>query len=211
MNETITVYINQKPLILTNNEELYYAPPAEHYQRYIYCKYKSDEDISKLIAICELDQQLQVAMLFAADMKQLWKQFESHFELVTAAGGIVLNEKKEVLLIYRNEKWDLPKGKADAGETPEQTGIREVSEETGLQQLTIAKALPTSYHTYKEDKLNYLKTTYWYEMNGSSAEKLVPQAAEKITDIKWVAAADLTKYLSATYTSIASLIQLYTG
>jgi 8-oxo-dGTP pyrophosphatase MutT (NUDIX family) len=139
------------------------------------------------------------------------RQFESHFELVTAAGGIVLNEKKEVLLIYRNEKWDLPKGKAEVGETPEQTGLREVSEETGLQQLAINKVLPTSYHTYKEDKLNYLKTTYWYEMNGSSAEKLVPQAAEKITDIKWIATADLTKYLSATYTSIASLIQLYTG
>ncbi len=209
MTDTITVYVNQKPLVLTNNEDLYYAPPAEHYQRYIYCKYKNDDDIRKMLQVCELDQQLQIAMLFAADLKALWKKFEEEFELVMAAGGVVLNENNELLLIYRKEKWDLPKGKADAGETPEQTALREVSEETGLKQLSITKPIQTTYHTYKEDKTRFLKTTHWFEMKGTSKEALVPQAEEKITAIKWVAPADLSTYITATFPTLAALLKHY--
>jgi 8-oxo-dGTP pyrophosphatase MutT (NUDIX family) len=35
---------------------------------------------------------------------------------IVAAGGLVFNENKELLMIYRRSKWDLPKGKLDEGE-----------------------------------------------------------------------------------------------
>lgn len=57
--------------------------------------------------------------------------------LVEAAGGIVWREKHgetQVLLVHRPryDDWSFPKGKADPGEAPEETALREVEEETGL-------------------------------------------------------------------------------
>ena len=49
-----------------------------------------------------------------------------------AAGGLVLNEKKEILLIFRRGKWDMPKGKLDKGEKLEDCAIREVGEVIAL-------------------------------------------------------------------------------
>ena len=51
---------------------------------------------------------------------------------VRAAGGIVTDEAGRMLLIRRNGRWDLPKGKVEAGETLLQAALREVEEETGV-------------------------------------------------------------------------------
>ena len=70
------------------------------------------------------------------------------------------------LLIFRRGHWDLPKGKIDPGETPEQAAIREVQEETGLRELTLGPALPASFHTYRDQQdRRVLKQTYWYLMD----------------------------------------------
>ena len=59
-------------------------------------------------------------------------------EVVTAAGGVICRNggghEVEVALIHRPDydDWTLPKGRIDAGETPEQAAVREVEEETGL-------------------------------------------------------------------------------
>jgi 8-oxo-dGTP pyrophosphatase MutT (NUDIX family) len=60
---------------------------------------------------------------------------------IVAAGGLVFNENKELLMIYRRSKWDLPKGKLDEGETIEECAIREVEEETGVQQIILGKLI----------------------------------------------------------------------
>ena len=50
-----------------------------------------------------------------------------------SCGCIVMNEKNEILLVHHNAgHWDLPKGHVEAGETEEQTAIREVKEETNI-------------------------------------------------------------------------------
>ena len=51
---------------------------------------------------------------------------------IIAAGGLVFNDKNELLMIFRRGKWDLPKGKLDEGEDIEDCAVREVKEETGL-------------------------------------------------------------------------------
>lgn len=210
MAETFTVFVNQKPLILTSDEEQYFMPPAEHYQSYIYCKYKSEDDIARILTICEADENLQLALIYAADFEAFKKTFREQFTEIMAAGGVVKNESEEVLLIFRKGKWDLPKGKADEGETPEQTALREVSEETGLQQISIGAPLLTTYHSYKEEKERFLKTTYWFEMKGSNSEKLNPQTEEKITDIRWVNPIALAEYTSNTYPTLLPIFELIT-
>lgn len=66
-------------------------------------------------------------------------------EKVISAGGIVVrnNPNKQILLtIYTHIKGlGFPKGHVEAGETFEQTAIREVTEETGLTKLRILKKL----------------------------------------------------------------------
>jgi ADP-ribose pyrophosphatase YjhB (NUDIX family) len=52
-------------------------------------------------------------------------------------GGIVINAHNEVLLVqerqgYKKGTFNIPSGRADLGETIEQTAVREVFEETGL-------------------------------------------------------------------------------
>ena len=207
----LTVYVNQKPLILTDEEETYYTPPAVHYKSYIYCKAKSNEDALKIINICEKDEKLEIAMLFNASMEDLKQMVWSHFTEIIAAGGVVVNEKNEVLLIERKGKWDLPKGKADKGETHEQTALREVKEETGLQNISIIKSLETTYHTYIQDEEKILKVSYWFEMKGDSLDNLTPQTNEQITQAKWVGRVDLKNYICATYPALITIIQNYLG
>ena len=57
--------------------------------------------------------------------------------IIKAGGGLVKNEKGEVLFMFRKGKWDLPKGKLDPGETMDACAVREVMEETGVSGLSI--------------------------------------------------------------------------
>src|SRR5690606_14812656 len=54
--------------------------------------------------------------LYYHNLEKLWSKFAAYFDYLEAAGGLVFNSKKEVLFIYRLDKWDLPKGKVEAGE-----------------------------------------------------------------------------------------------
>jgi 8-oxo-dGTP pyrophosphatase MutT (NUDIX family) len=209
MATNLIIYTHQKPLILTDDEEQYFTPPAEFYHSYVYCKVKTEEDVKRIIGICEKDEKLQMALLYHPLFNDLKKMFEDVHTTINAAGGLVLNEKNEILLIERNEKWDLPKGKADANETAEQTAIREVKEETGILHLEILKPICSTLHTYKNDDEQILKTTNWFLMQTSSSENLVPQTEEGITNIIWVSANDLNKYTSTTYLSIKEVLGMY--
>ena len=73
---------------------------------------------------------------------------------IIAAGGLVLNEKNELLMIFRRNKWDLPKGKLDEGESIEACALREVKEETGLQKLKLEKFIDITFHDYADPYLD---------------------------------------------------------
>jgi ADP-ribose pyrophosphatase YjhB (NUDIX family) len=128
---------------------------------------------------------------------------------VTAAGGIVINEDGEILLMYRRSKWDLPKGHLDKGETLEQCAIREVGEETGLKSLKIVRPIGITEHQYfnhynNEDEI---KETHWFEMRATKNESLQPQEEESIEWIRWVPADELSNYLRNSYHSISNILK----
>jgi ADP-ribose pyrophosphatase YjhB (NUDIX family) len=131
----------------------------------------------------------------------------SDSKLIEAAGGMVFNPKDEFLLIYRRGSWDLPKGKIDNGETPEQAGIREVWEECGLQNLQIVSTLPDTYHTYWINGKRILKKTFWYKMTIPDFQDAVLQTEEDIEDSKWIKQTDFSLFKSQSYPSIVDVIE----
>ena len=110
------------------------------------------------------------------------------------------------MFIYRNDKWDLPKGKTEGKETIETTALREVEEETGVTGLEITKPLATTYHIFKRNGRHKIKITYWFEMKTSFDGRLNPEENEGITKVEWLNAADSKKALENSYANIKLLI-----
>lgn len=132
--------------------------------------------------------------------------FKKKFPEIIAAGGKVINNKSEILFIYRNKKWDLPKGKAEKNENISQTALREVEEETGIKNLSIIKPLDKTYHIFKRGSKNYLKTTYWFEMKSNYNGKFKPQKKEGIIRVEWIGVENLSYILPKSYANIRLLI-----
>lgn len=147
-------------------------------------------------------------LLYHYDISVLWREFVRYFKVIKAAGGLVQNDRNEILFIYRFEKWDLPKGKIESAESKEMAALREVREECGIDQLVLGKALATTYHIYEENKREILKVSYWFSMY-SEEENLKPQIAEGITEVKWIKQADIQTVKDNTYQSILWLLDTY--
>lgn len=110
---------------------------------------------------------------------------------ITAGGGIVFRLKEvqqepEVLMIFRNGEWDLPKGKHEEGESIAMCAAREVAEEVDSSMPAIVKKTGTTYHEYEEDGNTMGKTTHWYSMIFTKDEALSPQEEEGITKVEWI-------------------------
>ncbi len=135
----------------------------------------------------------------------------SGFREVNAAGGVIENSKGEILLIFRNGLWDLPKGKQEEGEDIPFTALREVEEETGIAPEKGIEPLCTTHHTYRINGEFMLKHTWWFRMKYNGNATLVPQMEENIEKALWVSPKELPEYLKATYPSIAEVIGAYMG
>jgi 8-oxo-(d)GTP phosphatase len=131
--------------------------------------------------------------------------FKECFKEVIAAGGVVRNKKHEVLFIYRNNKWDLPKGKIEKSETLEEAAIREVCEETGLPEVTLGPQSTITYHLFKRKGEVRLKTTFWYEMRSDYRGPLNPQVDEGITEVVWLSDSEQRVALRHSYKNIVGL------
>jgi len=130
---------------------------------------------------------------------------------IVAAGGLVVNEKNEMLFIFRRQHWDLPKGKLDEGETIEACAVREVQEETGLKNVELVSFLCKTYHEYfdKWIKEEVIKESWWYLMKSDSSENLIPQTEEDIEKIIWVTENAVGFYLNSSYPSIKEVVSSY--
>ena len=144
--------------------------------------------------------------VFSNEFELIINIFKKKFPEIIAAGGKVINNKSEILFIYRNKKWDLPKGKAEKNENISQTALREVEEETGIKNLSIIKPLDKTYHIFKRGGKNYLKTTYWFEMKSDFNGKFKPQKKEGITRVEWIGIENLSSVLPKSYANIRLLI-----
>ncbi len=169
----------------------------------------SFEELKKQYTGYVNDPKINEIVFISKDITSLKNYFESMFTIVSAAGGLVMNEKKEFLLIFRKGKWDLPKGKIEKTETIEVAAIREVEEECGIRGLSIIKPLPTTYHIYIQNNVPILKPTYWFEMQSSFKEMLVPQLQEGITKVEWVNKENVKMLLTNSYESIKEVMAPY--
>jgi len=131
--------------------------------------------------------------LYHKNKDKLMKKFLKLIPNVVAAGGKIINSKNETLFIFRNNKWDLPKGKVEKNETVNQAAIREVIEETAISNVVITKPLKITYHIFKRNNQFKLKTTHWFEMFSDYSGKFIPQIDEGIYDVSWVGVNDLEK------------------
>ncbi len=143
----------------------------------------------------------------SADPQWLFRFIASHFEPAEAAGGLVKNEQNQLLFIFRQGKWDLPKGHCEKNETVEETALREVEEECGIEQLKIICPLPTTYHVYELKKDRWIiKKTWWYLMHSSSRKKPRPQSSEQIESAQWFKKENLEKVFENTYGSVKEVV-----
>lgn len=138
----------------------------------------------------------------------LLREFKDH-KLMEAAGGIV-QSAEGFLFIFRNGLWDIPKGKLEKAETPEQAAVREVEEECGLRSPLIVKKLCDTWHTYPHKGKLVLKKTYWYAMKTNEQKPLlVPQTEEGITDLRFFERSIFDEVKGNTYLSIIDVMDRF--
>lgn len=128
---------------------------------------------------------------------------------IIAGGGIVENDEEKILFQFRRGFWDLPKGKLDEGETIEECAVREVEEETGLQNVQLGELVGITCHSYKENGEDIEKETHWFAMKVSGEQKLVPQIEEDIMELRWVDKIEVKDYLSKTFKNIIEILDKY--
>jgi len=164
------------------------------------------ESLEGLTLQFDEDEQKEAIFIVADDLNELYYHFKSCFKYIEAAGGVVYNSNAQILAIYRLDKWDLPKGKVEKGESVREAAVREVEEECGISGVEIVKEVNSTYHTYWMKGKFVLKRTYWYEMSYSGLEELVPQTEEDIQEAKWLSQDNLEEFRSNTYASILEVI-----
>jgi 8-oxo-dGTP pyrophosphatase MutT (NUDIX family) len=191
-----TIYVGDKPIILTTKVER-----ETDFKSFLLKSVK----IGKVIKTLN-NTDLQAVHLIGKNPEKLLRQFLKLLPNVVAGGGKVYNAKNEILFIYRNDKWDLPKGRAERKETIEETAIREVEEETCVTGLKITKPLPTTYHIFKRNGKHRIKVTYWFEMKTDFEGELYPQENEGITKVEWLDDETAQKALENSYANIRVLV-----
>lgn len=130
---------------------------------------------------------------------------------IIAAGGLLNNPDGAILWIFRRGFWDLPKGKLDDGETIQTCAIREVQEETGIQNIQLHEMLNFTNHTYFDTYLNeeVVKRTYWFHMTIPNFQEGIPQVSEDIEKIEWHTLATCRHCLDNTFPTIIEVIEAY--
>jgi ADP-ribose pyrophosphatase YjhB (NUDIX family) len=76
----------------------------------------------------------------------------TYSKVTVSAGGVVINPQKKILLVnQRGTSWSLPKGHVEPGEDPLHAAEREITEESGVEDLNFVQILG-AYGRYKIGK-----------------------------------------------------------
>jgi ADP-ribose pyrophosphatase YjhB (NUDIX family) len=164
-------------------------------------------DIHELVGMVEVSDSLQRVCIPSSDTKGTYEAICAEFLEVNAGGGLVSNRRGDYLLISRNGLWDLPKGHQDPGEDIAVTALREVQEETGIQDIILRELICITDHCYRRNGIWHLKHTWWYDMLYTDPTDLTPQTEEDIAKAAWVAKSSLPPYLRNTYPSIQEVFR----
>lgn len=214
MAQKYKFFINNKMLFIATNPALI-EELIEDKDEYIIKPFE-EKNLKQYIDILLGDENSSNWVIYGTNIDEIKEKFEAHFKIIKAAGGIVNNGNGSILLIHRRGFWDLPKGKMEKGELLAETAIREVIEETGIEELSCGEAISfknyknmCTYHAYYEREQWILKESYWFKMDTTFEGKLVPQLEEDIVEAKWVKIGDLSQYYSNMYPSIIEALQNY--
>ncbi len=156
-----------------------------------------------------IESNFQEGYIICDSIELAFNLFLSNFKIIDAAGGIVKNEKNELLFIFRKGKWDLPKGHVEEDESFYKAALREVSEETGIPNPEMGDEIMYMHHMFFEKNKWYVKRVLWYEMFCSSDTLLIPQAEEKITDIRWFNAQATDEVFQNSFASIKEITKRF--
>jgi 8-oxo-dGTP pyrophosphatase MutT (NUDIX family) len=202
------IYINESPLFLTQTTDL--ADETAFERSLIHALYRGKPKILlNYIELLEKNKHHDGIIIQAENIKQLWRDFKSNYNYIKAGGGLVINPFGKILLIFRRGVWDLPKGKQDPGETLAQTAMREVQEETGLNDLKLIEKLGNGYHCYLMSKQRTLKRTRWYLMQTQTPDKLILQKEEGIQDAAWFDPKEIPTLNMPMYNNIRDVLVRY--
>jgi 8-oxo-dGTP pyrophosphatase MutT (NUDIX family) len=191
------VFVNDKPLFLTNE-----ISKETDFQLFLL----ESIDIEQLI-IKMFQNKIQKASLYYPDEKAILKKLKEKIPVCKAGGGLVFNNNGDVLFIFRNGKWDLPKGGIERDEEIADTAMREVEEETGVDKLEITRKLQKTYHIFKRNGKYKLKITHWFEMQTTFDGIPFPQANEGIEKAVWLNPEQVKEALKNSYENIKLLFE----
>lgn len=163
---------------------------------------------AKLIKKVETDK---FVALLSSDPTVTYRLFASQFVEVRASGGVVEAEDGGVLFIRLRNRWDLPKGHVEVGESSRDAACREVLEETGVEaQIVGDSPLMTTLHAYDTYGRWELKHTDWWRMRATKGE-LCAQQEEGITDVMWCVPSQLDEVLKGSYPTIKAVVDALLG
>lgn len=211
------IFINDRPLTILGKKELSVLD-SSHFDKIIDARLTKIPSIefaghilvinaTEAAALLILDViqnkpsgQLLSVTLGCTEKSLIEDKIKSQFEIVKAAGGVVVKENK-FLLMYRRKHWDLPKGKLDKGERSKVAAMREIEEETGVKTL-LREKICTTWHTYNMENSRILKRTKWYLFDCTDDSKLTPQIEEDIEKLEWLTPKETESLLVKSYSSI---------
>ncbi|GJM31314.1 MAG: hypothetical protein DHS20C18_03150 [Saprospiraceae bacterium] len=202
------IYINETPLMLRDTKDLSDLPISNDVN--FVARYAGKPKMLLSYAdMLEKNTNFETVTLYSQDYEKLARDFESNYKVIEAAGGLVFHSNGQALFIFRSGYWDLPKGKIEKGEIKEDAAIREVQEETGLQQLDLKEFLGTTHHTYRgANGKRILKRTFWYRMQ-TEERALIPQTEEDIEKAEWMDLEVFLKEANPVYKNIIDVISWY--
>jgi len=191
------VFVNDKPLFLTNE-----ISKETDFQLFLLDSIDIESVIVKMF-----QNKIKKACLYHPDESVIMKTLKAKIPVNKAGGGLVYNKKGEVLFIFRNGKWDLPKGGINKGELIENTATREVEEETGVNGLIVGKKLQKTYHVFKRNGKYKLKITHWFEMQTDFEGTPKGQIEEGIEKVAWLNPEQIKDALQNSYENIKLLFE----
>lgn len=195
------IFYNDKLILLTEN-----TSNSDNFKRF------NCDSVSINDALNQLkNSNLNGVFFVANDVDLLYQNFVKHFKIIEAAGGLVKNPSNELLFIFRNGVWDLPKGKVEKNESLSDAALREVEEECGIADLQLESFFDKTYHIYNCKSQLIFKITHWFTMTSNSNLRLIPQLEEGITKAVFLDAEAQREVVKNIYPNLKMLLEKYSA
>ena len=195
--ERISIYFGDTEVVITS------VPPGSHHLEIV-----ADTSTNNLGAKIRKNLgNVKCVALLSSEPMTTFEQLKQEFVVVEAAGGVVQNERGELLMIELRGRWDLPKGHIEAGEEACVAALREVEEETGVvAELVDSEPLMETWHAYDTYGRWELKRTRWWQMRALGGE-LKAQDEEGIARVEWCDACGVEERLKMSYATIKHVVE----